>query len=309
MASAWSVPTEADAVEVLRAVREASATGPDLVPTKLLKVCAEELAKPVVLLARRVLETERWPEPWLLHWVLPLFKKKEPWAPTNYRGVHLTSQVGKAVERLLQRSFGDHLSCSEVAGFNQYAYRKQRGARDLLALLVLTWLVGFEQGRKFCLYCSDVSGAFDRVKAERLVAKLQQKGVPEKWVKLFRSWLRARKATVIVGGEHSLAILLRDMVYQGTVWGPVLWNCFYEDARRPIRDAGFTESVYADDANAQKSFSVTVANEQVLAEGRNCQRKLHTWERANQVCFDSTKESLHVLARAGGQGGNRNSLA
>ena len=69
--------------------------------------------------------------------MLPLFKKKSPWAPANYRGVHLTSQVGKAIERLLQRSFGNHLTGSEVAGFNQFAYRRERGARDMLALLVL----------------------------------------------------------------------------------------------------------------------------------------------------------------------------
>ena len=187
----------------------------------------------------------------------------------------MTSQVGKAVERLLQKSFGDHLSGSEVAGFNQYAYRKQRGARDLLALLVLTWLVGFEHGRKFCLYCSDVSGAFDRVKAERLVEKLRQKGVPEKWVKLFGSWLRARKATVIVGGEHSLAVLLRDMVYQGTVWGPPLWNCFYEDAQPIVRTEGFTDSVFAEDRNCFKHFPKEMHIKDILLEMFRGQTQLH----------------------------------
>ena len=109
----------------------------------------------------------------MTHWILPLYKKKSPWDPGNYRGVHLTSQVGKTVERLLQLGFGTYLSSEECAGENQFAYRKERGARDLLALLVLTWLQGFDQGRKFCLYCSDVSGAFDRVKTTRLTKKLQ----------------------------------------------------------------------------------------------------------------------------------------
>ena len=31
------------------------------------------------------------------------------------------------------------------------------------------------------------------------------------------------------------------------MWGPVLWNTFFEDARQPVKDAGFTEAVYADD--------------------------------------------------------------
>ena len=101
-----------------------------------------------------------------------------------------------------------------------------------------------------------------------------------------------------------MPMLLRDMVFQGTVWGPSLWNVFYKDAQKPVRDAGFTEEVYADDLNAHKSFPVTVPNETVLAEGRRCQEKLHEWGRANQVGFDPSKESFHVLARTGGTGDN-----
>ena len=159
---------------------------------------------------------------------------------------------------------------------NQFAYKKERGARDQLALLVLTWLLGFDRGKKFCLYCSDVSGAFDKVKAERLVEKLRKLKVPDDWTALFASWLRERKATVVVGGEHSAVVALRDMVFQGTVWGPLLWNCFYKDALQPVKDAGFTEAVFADDLNAHKVFSVTVKDAEVLAEGKRCQEKLHS---------------------------------
>ena len=169
-----------------------------------------------------------------------------------------------------------------------------------MALVVLKWLLGFDKGRKFCVYCSDVAGAFDRVSAERLTAKLRNLRVPDKWVKLFASWLRQREARVIVGGALSEPVSLADMVFQGTVWGPVLWNVFYKDARRPVQDAGFTETVFADDLNSYKGFSVSVKDEVVLAEGRRCQENLHNWGKANQVSFDPLKESLHVVARAGG---------
>ena len=79
------------------------------------------------------------------------------------------------------------------------------------------------------MYCSDVSGAFDRVSTERLGKKLRQKGVPTRWVKLFLSWLRERLAQVVVGGKRSEVVFLVDQVFQGTVWGPVLWNTFFED--------------------------------------------------------------------------------
>ena len=145
----------------------------------------------------------------------------------------------------------------------------------MLALLVLTWLLGFDRGRKFCLYCSDVAGAFDRVETGRLTAKLEALGVPFLWRRLFASWLREREARVIVGGAFFKAMSLKDMVYQGTVWGPPLWNAFYGDNRKPVQEAGFKEEVYADDLNAHKSFPNTAKNEDLLKEGYECQKNLH----------------------------------
>ena len=44
------------------------------------------------------------------------------------------------------------------------------------------------------------------------------------------------------------------MVFQGTVWGPMLWNVFYEDASKAIRSKAFTEIVFADDLNAFRKY-------------------------------------------------------
>ena len=281
---------------MLSNLREESATGPDGVPTRVLRNCAAELAKPFWLLAKTVLAERRWPQTWLTHWVIPLYKRKAVWKAGNYRGVHLTAQLAKATERLLQQQFYEYLTSTACTGSNQFAYKQQRGARDALAFLVLTWLEGFCRKVKFALYCSDVSGAFDRVRCERLIEKLRAKGVCERWLELFASWLRERPAKVAVNGKFSDEMVLKNMVYQGTVWGPTLWNVFYEDARQPVKESGFTEVVYADDLNAYQEEKQETSNEEALQKATACQTALHTWGKANQVVFDSTKESFHVLS-------------
>ena len=151
-----------------------------------------------------------------------------------------------------------------MSGENQFAYKPFRGARDALALLVLTWVHGFDNGLKFAVYCADVSGAFDRVSSVRLLQKLEAVGVPQEWVRVFSSWLRERPARVAVGGVFSEVIPLRDMVFQGTVWGPQLWNTFFADAWRATQKAGFAETVFADDLNAHKAFTVATPNESLF---------------------------------------------
>ena len=68
------------------------------------------------------------------------------------------------------------LSCS-CYGLNQFAYTKGRGCKDLLALNVVTWLWELFKGHRIGLHLSDVSGAFDRMSAERLLQKLRSAGL------------------------------------------------------------------------------------------------------------------------------------
>ena len=75
----------------------------------------------------------------------------------------------------------------------------ERGARDALAHLVLSWISAFGLKRKIGVYCSDVSGAFDKVKARRLVQKLNAKEVSGNVLRVMESWLQQREVFVIVG--------------------------------------------------------------------------------------------------------------
>ena len=60
-------------------------------------------------------------------------------------------------------------------------------------------------------------------------------------------WLQQRRAKVAVGGKFSKGFSLMDMVFQGTVSGPPLWDVFYLDARDAIMGAGFNKTVFAND--------------------------------------------------------------
>ena len=91
-------------------------------------------------------------------------------------------------------------------------------------------------------------------------------------------------------------MILQDMIYQGTVWGPWLWNIFYEDARLALQFASFLAVVFADDLNALRPFPLNAPNKVVIRTAEECQQELHKWGRANQVQFDPGKESLHVIS-------------
>ena len=117
-----------------------------------------------------------------------------------------------------------------------------------------------EEGFAVGLFCSDVKGAFDRVSAGRLTAKLTKTGLHADVVGFLASWLSDRTSKVVVGGRASGAEPLTDSVFQGTVLGPPLWNGFFADSIRPLVKKGFASTAFADDLNAWKAFRVDRAS-------------------------------------------------
>ena len=187
----------------LDSLRIDSGTGPDNCPAKILQYCSRELAAPVTMLIMRIFASMQWPEMWREHWIIPIHKKLSTFLPGNYRGVHLTAQLSKVVERLIKRMLDPYLERTVSYGYNQFAYRQKRGSRDVLALLMLEWLSIFDRRGKIGFYCSDVSGAFDKVDSRRLASKLRAKGINQRMVNILISWLEDRQAKVAVGGCFS----------------------------------------------------------------------------------------------------------
>jgi len=74
-----------------------------------------------------------------------------------------------------------------------------------------------------------------------------------------------------VQGACSDSFPLSNMTYQGTVWGPPLWNLFFADAPLAVRKCAFQEVIYVNDLNAFRTFSNSVSNEFALSQLRRVQ--------------------------------------
>ena len=96
---------------------------------------------------------------------------------------------------------------------------------------------------------------------------------------------------------------LRNMVFQGTVWGPSLWNAFFGDCVFSIHGCGFEIVICADDCNSFKSYPRGRSNDFILSDIREVQRSLHTWGQANSVTFDAGKEEAMIIATSDPFGG------
>ena len=80
-----------------------SGTVPAGLASRVLKECARQLSLPLAKLILKIFAQDFWPSSWIVHWLLPLHKRKQVSDPLNYKAINLTSQISKVVERFLNQ--------------------------------------------------------------------------------------------------------------------------------------------------------------------------------------------------------------
>ncbi|MEL7522523.1 MAG: hypothetical protein AAGJ80_13075, partial [Cyanobacteria bacterium J06553_1] len=122
------VITEEDVRRTLNRVRAGKATGPDNIPAKALKYCAEQLSPILRQLFQDSLDQGVSPVRWKVSEVKPIAKITFPKVFNDFRPVVLTSNIMKCLEDFVR----DYL-CNSVIDIMdplQFAYRKNRSVQD-----------------------------------------------------------------------------------------------------------------------------------------------------------------------------------
>jgi len=286
---------------LLKTLDANKATGHDKISAAILKRLSDCIAVPFTQVVRRLFNEGCWPNVWKFHLVVPIFKRGAAFKAGNYRGVHLTTILSKLAEKMIALKLVPLLRANAF-GYNQWAFSTGLSSRDLVTMLVMSWVLGICKGKKIGAYLSDISGAFDRVCKEYLLAKLHSFGVGHNYLNFLSAYLAPRRGQVVVQGSFSDEFEIANSVFQGSVLGPPLWNSFFSDVAQPARSSGGSEAMFADDLNVFQEVDKITPLAEVQGKLEKCCARVHSWGRTNRVSFDASKEHLVVLHPSMGHG-------
>lgn len=234
---------ESAVLSKLNSLAPKTSSGPDNIPSIVLKYCSSALAKPLCLIFNKSLSEGVFPEEWKSSYIIPIFKSGNRTQINNFRPVAKLSEIPKLFESLV---------CDIITPlFKQIIMPQQHGfihgkstATNLLSFQ--NYVINqMEDHVQVDTIYTDCSKAFDKVDISLLLCKLFALGVHGPFFNWLNSYLVNRTLMVKVNNELSNKFISSSGVPQGSHLGPLLFVLFVNDLNQAIDNVHF--SMYADD--------------------------------------------------------------
>jgi hypothetical protein len=149
--------------KLLKNMKPPKATGPDSIPSFILKAVADQLAPILTELYQTSLNTGEVPQDWKDAHVVPLFKTDERHLASIYRSVSLTSITCKVMEHIMHSSVMDQFDRNKILTNAQHGFRKNRSCESQLIVTIHDIASKLERDSQVDIILLDFPKAFDKV--------------------------------------------------------------------------------------------------------------------------------------------------
>ena len=139
------------------------ATGPDMIPARLLKECAEELSPILAIIYNKSIQTGKVPDYWQKANVSAVFKEGQRFDPANYCPVPLTCLCCKTLEHIIVSSVMKHVDSHKILTDCQHGFRAKRSCETQLVTLTHDLASSLDSGIQTDMVVLDFSKVFDCV--------------------------------------------------------------------------------------------------------------------------------------------------
>lgn len=236
--------TPTQVLKALRQVNHHKAVGPDGVPPRVLKACAEQLTGVYVDICLLVSKPSSIPPYFLIFHHCTSFKKAKSIHPERLQASGTHTSHMKCLEKLVLTHI-NHMVPGTIDPL-QFAYRPNRSVDDAVAFALHHTLQHLDsRGTYVRTLFLDYSSAFNTIRPGRLTEKLTDLGVPTPTCNWILDFLTERPQVVRMGRRVSAELIISTESPQGCCLNPKLFTLYTHDC---VSTQGNTIIIkYADD--------------------------------------------------------------
>ena len=135
----------------------------------------------------------------------------------------------------MEIQFNNHLKLNTLNAEHQSTYKERHGCETLLMKIHNNILWAMEPQCVNAMLLLDLSAALDMVDHRVLVNILKNKyGINDAALSWFKNYLQDQRFCVVIEDMISQEKIINYLVHQGSLLGPVLFNCFCSPLHKEI---------------------------------------------------------------------------
>ena len=220
--------TRAEIIEEISSLKNNKAISFDRISNEILKAGKLVIATPLLKLFNSILSTTLYPTNWKLDILSPLHKSGEKNDPNNYRGLAVSSCLGKLFNKILQKRLDKFCKTQDLISPEQGSGKT--GSRTCDHHLILRCLFDKyvkHQGKKLFTCFVDLRKAFDTVPRNKLFYTLvKEYNIGGRFLKILQQIYKGNKIFIKLADGLVEPFETTVGVKQGCVLSPILFNLY-----------------------------------------------------------------------------------
>ena len=276
-------------IEEILKICTKKAMGYDQIPPKIIKWAPHIFAPILLVVYNKCFELGYYPSSMKVAKVVPIHKKGDKNDFDNYRPISILIQFNQLFERLISKRIHSFFNKHDLFSKKQFGFLKKHCTEHAILDLKEYVMENMEKKEITAVLFLDLQKAFDTVRHDILLKKLEHYGIRGNAHNLLSSYLTGRKQFTKIQNEASDLAPILWGVPQGSVLGPLLFLIYIND----LQNASELNSwLFADDTAL--AMSSNNFKELELRFNREV-NKVQEWLLANGLSVHYIKKTQYML--------------
>ena len=282
--------TEEEVAKIMKNQKPKLSCGLDSINNKIVKICSEELAKPMSIIINKSIKTGYVPTAFKVARIIPLYKKNAPDQCGNYRPVSLLSALSKILEKVVCHQMMLFMKDNRLICDKQFGFREKNQTIHVIQYMMNYVSANATKNQPVISTFIDLSKAFDCLQYDKLFKKMQYLGFANHTINWFRSYLSNRTQITEIDGVRSTELNMQLGVPQGSILGPILFLIYVNDINNCSTEGDFIK--FADDTTV-----LTTGETLHIAVSRmnTAMQNVELWFKRNKLNLNPSKTRYMVI--------------